>query len=133
LYGGLLFLLFSGFVYSMSQRVPLSIELLRDRNALYRITGEGHIENIYTLKILNMDVRNHVYRIRLGGMPGATLAGIAASVAVNAGQILSMPLAVKAETSGLRGGIHDLTLTLESVEDPGLGASTSTRFFIPAR
>jgi cytochrome c oxidase accessory protein FixG len=132
LYGGLLLLLFSGFVYSMSQRVPLSIELLRDRNALYRETGDGHIENIYTLKILNMDARNHVYRIRLEGIPGAEPV-VADSIAVNAGEILTMPLAVKVKAGISAGGIHDLAVTLESLDQAGLRAGATTRFIVPRR
>jgi cytochrome c oxidase accessory protein FixG len=133
LYGGLLSLLFSGFVYSISQRVPLRIELLRDRNALYRILDENHIENVYILKILNMDSKDHSYRIRLGGVPGAELAAAVATVAVRSGEVMSMPFTVKAEISELASGIHELSVVLESIDTPALYARADTRFFIPLR
>ena len=34
-------------------RIPLEVDIIRDRNSLYRETNEGLIENVYTLKILN--------------------------------------------------------------------------------
>jgi cytochrome c oxidase accessory protein FixG len=133
LYGSALLLLFAGFVYSISQRVSLRVELMRDRNALYRLVYENHIENIYTLKILNMDARDHVYRIRLDGVPGAQPAGLPAELRVPAGEVLHAPLEVKAPLPELAAGIYDLSVTLESVDAPGLRASTRTRFITHAR
>lgn len=133
LYGGLLVLLFVGFVYSISQRVPLRIELLRDRNALYRILDENHIENVYTLKILNMDNNDHSYRILLDGVPGAELADATSIVSVQSGEVLSMALAVKAEISELANGVHDLSVTLESIDEQWLRAQADTRFITPIR
>jgi cytochrome c oxidase accessory protein FixG len=133
LYGSLLLLLFSGFVYSISQRVPLRIELLRDRNALYRTLDESHIENIYTLKVLNMDSRDHSYRIHLEGVPGAQLAAAAGTVSVRAGEIMSIPLPVKAEIAELAPGIHELSVVLESIDTPALHARAITRFITPLR
>jgi cytochrome c oxidase accessory protein FixG len=131
LYGGLLFLLFSGFVYSISQRVPLRIELLRDRNTLYRTLDETHIENVYTLKVLNMDNTDHNYRIRLAGVPGAELAAASDTVSVQSGQVLSIALPVKVEISELANSVHDLSVTLESIDEPGLRARADTRFITP--
>jgi cytochrome c oxidase accessory protein FixG len=133
LYGGLLLLLFSGFIYSISQRVPLRIELLRDRNALYRTLDENHIENVYTLKILNMDSKDHSYRIRLEGIPGTELAEAMAMVAVRSGEIMSIPFPVKAKIAELAPGIHEFSVVLESIDTPALHARADTRFITPLR
>ena len=58
-YAGLLLLITAGLLYSISQRVPLEMDIIRDRNALFRDTGDGNIENIYTLKVINMDAKPH--------------------------------------------------------------------------
>jgi cytochrome c oxidase accessory protein FixG len=62
-YGVLLLSLAGGLLYSLSQRVPLGLDVIRDRNQLFRETEDGHIENVYTLKLINMDERPHRYRL----------------------------------------------------------------------
>jgi cytochrome c oxidase accessory protein FixG len=66
-YATLLVVLLSGVLYSISQRVPLRAELIRDRNALYRELPDGQIENVYTLKLINMDTQTHRYNLRVEG------------------------------------------------------------------
>ncbi len=41
------------FSYSVVQRVPVDLDILRDRNRLYRESWDGSIENVYTLRITN--------------------------------------------------------------------------------
>lgn len=60
-YGMLLLAILSGTVYSMTNRIPLRADLIRDRNALYRELPGSMIENVYTLKITNMDNQPHSY------------------------------------------------------------------------
>jgi cytochrome c oxidase accessory protein FixG len=61
-YAAILLLLASGFAWSLTQRVPLILDVLRDRNALYRDTASG-VENAYTLKVMNKDAHQHRYEI----------------------------------------------------------------------
>ncbi len=42
------------FSYTLISRIPLGVDIIRDRNQLYRETQSGAIENIYTIKIRNM-------------------------------------------------------------------------------
>jgi len=56
------------FVYTFATRVALGLDVIRDRNQLYRETNEGLIENVYTLKILNMDTAAHSYQLEASGL-----------------------------------------------------------------
>ena len=38
-------------------RTPIILDVIRDRNTLYRESPDNMIENIYTLKIINQDER----------------------------------------------------------------------------
>ena len=40
-------------VWGIATRDPLSLDVIRDRNAFYRETLDGMIEKVYTLKIIN--------------------------------------------------------------------------------
>lgn len=58
------------FVYTLAQRVPMRVDVLRDRQVLSRETPTGAIENVYRLQIINMDDRPHRYRISASGIEG---------------------------------------------------------------
>jgi polyferredoxin len=45
----------SVFSYNVATRMPLEMTVIRDRNNLYVETGDGGVENIYRLHIVNMD------------------------------------------------------------------------------
>ena len=62
-YGTLLLLITCGTLWAMINRVPLRADLIRDRNALYRELPDDVIENVYTLKITNMDSLPHSYSL----------------------------------------------------------------------
>src|SRR3546814_14482417 len=43
----------------------LIVDVLRDRNALYRVAADGSIENAYTLKLINKTQQVQHYRVGL--------------------------------------------------------------------
>ena len=54
----------SGVIWSVNNRVLLRADLLRDRNALYRELPDNRIENVYTLKLINMDFKPIIIKLR---------------------------------------------------------------------
>ena len=64
-YGGLLLAVAGAFAGALAQRVPLDLQVERNRSALYQTAGDGRIGNAYTLHLENRDRRDHLYRIRL--------------------------------------------------------------------
>ena len=51
----LLALLVAGFGYALTHRNVVGVDVMRDRNALYRERPDEPIENVYNVKILNKD------------------------------------------------------------------------------
>ena len=45
--------------FAVASRQLVELDVLRDRNALYRTLDDGRIENVYTLRVINKDVRAH--------------------------------------------------------------------------
>ncbi len=58
------------FLYTLSQRIPLRVDVIRDRLTLSREAASGGIENIYRLQIINMDAKAHQYAITAKGIEG---------------------------------------------------------------
>jgi polyferredoxin len=116
-------------------RTPLGLDVLRDRNALYRETRGGLVENVYTLKIINMDEREHAYRLEIAGLPGAELVLDHDEVRVPAGEVVSLAARVQIDPYDLKHASSKLTFVLAAVDDPELSAHEEARFLgpVPAR
>src|SRR3546814_10046554 len=52
-YTTLLVALVTAWAWGVTTRSPLIVDVLRDRNALYRSGSDGRIENGYTVKLVN--------------------------------------------------------------------------------
>jgi len=72
-YGGLLLAVGGAFAGALAQRLPLDLEVERNRSALYQTAADGRIGNAYTLHLQNRDRRDHEYRIRLDAPPSFDL------------------------------------------------------------
>ena len=68
-YGALLGIIFAAGLAGLLARKTVVLDVIRDRNALYRETAAGDIENVYNLKILNKEQRAHRFRLAVEGLP----------------------------------------------------------------
>ena len=118
------------FTYTLTTRVPAHLDVLRDRNRLYRDTGDGFIQNSYTLKLLNMDEHPHSYRIRISELADAEIIG-KTSVAVGSGEVIELPLAVRVELDRIHTRKSNLDFSIAAEDNPGRHARAQTTFVAP--
>src|SRR5690625_7734420 len=53
------------FIYSIGNRAPVGLDVIRDRGVqMYRLSG-GTVQNVYTLRIHNLDRGIHHYEIQV--------------------------------------------------------------------
>ena len=72
-YGTALLILAALFMLVLYLRTPLSLDVIRDRGQLYQEVAGGRIENVYTLKIINMSDSTLHYELQTEGLPNPTL------------------------------------------------------------
>ncbi len=131
-YGFMLLVMIGFFVYSIMNRVPLNVEVLRDRGAkMYRVVDDN-IQNVYTIKIENMDRAHHIYDIRVDGDFPFEVQGYKAPPLME-GEILSVPVRVSVKRTALTGEKNDITFTLVARDNPEINASHNTTFIGPTR
>jgi cytochrome c oxidase accessory protein FixG len=118
------------FAWMMIQRVPLELDVIRDRNQLYRET-EGRIENIYTLKIINMDATDHYYSLSVYGVKNLELRARDARIFVKSGAVYDLPVSVRADPEDLPARSTDITFNLTALEDASLSITEQSRFLGP--
>jgi len=134
-YGTLLAALIVGFFVSISLRTPVGLDVMRDRNALYRTLPDGSIENVYLVRILNKDTAPHTYVLAASGLPGIALeAGETGSEGsrheVGPGEVYSLPVRVRVPR-GEASGSHEIVLEVAAEDTPRLRASREARFLGP--
>ncbi len=131
-YGLLLLGLMGALLGAVVLREPLRLNIIPDRNALYRETAGGTIENSYTLKVMNMDNQAHSYVIEASGLPELRVeTDLAMPFEVAPGEVRSVPARLSTASAELRGGGHDIVLTLRATDTEGLSVQEDTRFHAP--
>ena len=127
-YGVLLLTLCVGWVWGVSHRSPLIAEVLRDRNALYRVVSDNRIENDYTLKLVNKEVTAQRYRISIVAAPGVALSGGERAINAAAEEVLTLPMTLSAPAA-MRGK-QPVTFKVETL-DGRSRESVPSSFFGP--
>jgi polyferredoxin len=130
-YATLLLALILGFAYTLTQRNVVGVDVIRDRNALYRELPGGMIENVYNVKILNKDRDEHEFVITATGLPGIQVDYGDDEVEVGPGNVQSVAVRLRVPRAELKGGA-DITFTIrtEDGERP-LQATGKARFLAP--
>ena len=131
IYAVILLSIFVAFGYSFSQRISLGLDVIRDRNTLYRETSDGLIENVYILKIMNMDNAAHQYELNVSGIPGLTLHKDVGVIRVESGGIMELPVRLRADEADLDTRSSDVVFGLVATDDDGLVVSEDARFLGP--
>ncbi len=130
-YAAILLALTGLFAYGLSQRTPLELDVIRDRNVLYRQTPQGLVENVYTLKLINMDERAHRYVVSVSGLPELTLGGVSGPVPVPAGTVVALPVQVRVDPAALEQAGNNIRFGLRALDAPGLAVDEPARFLGP--
>ena len=120
-------------IYNMATRIPLELDIIRDRNALYRTTSLGFIENIYTLKIANKDSQAHTYRISLDTQFESKFIVRNPEITVQSGQNANLSARIQVDPVALTKISQDVTFTLESLDNPELKVIETGVFIGPKR
>ncbi|HHL39225.1 MAG TPA: cytochrome c oxidase accessory protein CcoG [Deltaproteobacteria bacterium] len=131
-YAAILLVLFGAMSYKVATRVPLDLDILRDRTSLYRTTRDGRISNLYTIKAINRDTRARDLRIKVTGIKAGIVTG-ANPIHVEAGEVYQTSLVLIADRDALAGRINRFDFVIEDVEDPDLSARRESTFYLPDR
>ena len=125
----LLLALIAGVVWSVNNRVLLRADILRDRNALYRELPDNRIENVYTLKLINMDFKAHKYQIEVLDNEDIVLF-VSPEPVLESEEVGNFILRMQAPASAGRGSLK-VDVRLSTTEEPVIERVVSTRFLLP--
>lgn len=129
-YGLMLTIMISLFIYSIATRVPVGLEAQRDRGVrMYRVV-EDSIQNVYTLKISNMDRATHIYDVEVEGDYEFDVQGYKSIPAIE-GEVLTIPVRVSVKQSELKSKKSEIRFRVRARENPEITATNTTTFIGP--
>ena len=117
-------------VASLYLRVPLKVNVLRDRGSLVRDAGGGRIENVYQLQLINAAEHPRSFSISASGLPNlqVVLDG-AHPVEVPAASTRIVPLRLQADPTGLQAGSHRIDFQVRADDDRAVAVDEKSVFF----
>ena len=116
----------------LALRIPAELDIIGDRNALWRETDGGLIRNVYTLKIVNMHDEPLRWRVGVSGIEGLSFDADYPDREVAPGEVASIPVRLDAPREALRSESTPVRFTVEAIDAVDIRASEETRFLGPA-
>ena len=122
-----LVVMLGAFAWQLSARLPLEFNIERDRNALFRETNEGLIENTFTLLIINKSQQDEVYFVDVQGLDNHTYIG-QREFEIKAGEALRAVISLAADPYDLSKPVTDIKIQVQT-KDGETQVVQETRFF----
>ncbi len=125
-----LLIMVSFFTYSIANRVPVGIDVLRDRGVkLFRVRG-NNVENVYSLKLNNKDRNGHKYELKVEGVTDYKLRG-AKNIYLEEGEVLTLPIRLSIAKDDLKSSNTPVTFIIQALDNPEMNAAQEARFISP--
>jgi len=123
-------LLFGVMAYKLSARTPLYLEVIRDRTALFQKTEGGKVTNLYTIKAMNMDTKDHSYFVKTSGIDAGMIIG-ANPISVKSGEVYQTSLALVWEAGLPEKRVNKFDFLIEDADNPKVSARRQSTFLLP--
>ena len=118
------------FTFMLLNRNPIGLDIIRDRNQLFRET-KGLIENVYTLKVINMDNDDHAYTLSVSGIDEIKLIQDKDVIFVPSGEVADVPIRLRTAEEHLSDQSTEIFFTLSAKDDAALSITQDAKFIGP--
>jgi polyferredoxin len=115
--------------YSLYARVPLKVDVLRDRGTLMRESDGGKLENVYRLQIMNTGEQPRRYRVAASGLPSLSVAG-ETEVELPAATTRQFPMRLQIDAGAAGAGSHRIVVEVGAIDDPTISAREQAVFLV---
>ncbi|TLD46089.1 MAG: putative electron transport protein YccM [Accumulibacter sp.] len=130
LYTSILLAIILATVWSLAHRVPLKVDVLRDRSTLSREADDGRIENVFSLHISNTGESAHRFVVSVSGLEGVEIVG-ESSVEVPAASSKTFLLSARVDPGVGKKGSNVVHFDIRAENDPQIAVREKTSFYLP--
>ncbi len=114
----------------LALRVPLKVDVIRDRGTLAREVEDGLIENVYRLQFINSAESPRRYRILAEGIDSIFVASEPEIEVAAAGNRL-VPVRVRVQPGKGAPGSNAIRFRIEDADDPSVSVTEKSTFYVP--
>jgi len=129
IYGAVLMSVITAFSVSLLMRVPLKMDVIRDRAALVRETADGRLENVYRLQLMNTSEVTRKLIIAVSGIDGMEVL-VNQPVAVPVASTTMVPVTVRVDPGATKPGSHPVRFTVRDADDERVKVVEKSVFYV---
>jgi cytochrome c oxidase accessory protein FixG len=130
LYTAILIIITGLATWFLMNRIPLKVDIIRDRSTLAREADDGRIENVFMLQIMNTEERPHRYKITVDGLPGAEITGNS-EVDVRAATLQSFNAVVSVPPDASKPGSSPIHFEIVAIDNTDIKVREKAAFLMP--
>ena len=130
LYSVVLVLICLATAWSMATRVPLMVDVIRDRSTLSREADDGSIENVYNLKLMNTTESGQRYRLTVDGLAGIRLSE-EAPIEVRSAENHEVTVVVQVPPESGKSGANPIYFNIQAESDAKIAVREKATFLKP--
>lgn len=128
IYLAILSLLTIATAWSLAIRVPLKVNILKDRSTLSREADDGSIENTYRMQIMNTGDQTRTFQIEVEGIEGLRLEN--QKITVQGGEIGSQTVILRLEPGAIKSGANPIHFRIEDENNPHVAVREKSMFWM---
>jgi cytochrome c oxidase accessory protein FixG len=122
-YGGILLVVITAALTTLYNRVPVKVDVIRDRANTLREGDDPVVENIYRLQIMNTDEAPREFTISVSGLKDMKLVSEAQPIHLQGASNRMVPVRVRVERENAAKGSNRIEFIIEATQPGKAGAS----------
>jgi cytochrome c oxidase accessory protein FixG len=130
IYGGILSAIILAFAYGLATRIPLKVNVIRDRGTLARELEGGAIENVFRFQVINTAEEPRRFRIEVSGLKDIAISS-APVVDVPAAAAKSILVDVATPSASAESGSHKILFEVKDIDHPSVFVREKASFLFP--
>lgn len=130
LYTAILVAIIVASIWSLATRVPLKVDVIRDRSVLAREADDGRIENVYNLKIMNTTEEPKRYALSVEGIEGMEIVGDRI-VEVASAENHEVTVVVRVPAESGKAGANTIYFDIKAMNHDGIAVHEKATFLMP--
>jgi cytochrome c oxidase accessory protein FixG len=130
LYGGILVVIVIAALATLAARVPVKVDVIRDRANVTRDSGDPLVQNVYRLQIMNTQERAARFTVAVHGIEGIKLLGEPQPIEVRPASSRWVPVRIEVPRQSASPGSNPIQFIVESVGEPPIRIVEKTTFVV---
>ena len=120
-------------LWSLFARSSFRVDVVRDRGSIARMVGQGLIENVYRLQIMNATETEQRYLLKVRGIDGARIVSDPqlSELSVSAADSRWVPVRVQVPPQAATPGSHPISFVISTVQAPHDEVTEKSVFLVP--